>query len=100
MAIYLAIIGFIITRYIYMVSREEPRLSEIKQGVDLLAEDTPVYDFDTNSFKIGLETGINILHTEQGNRYAEFVGLSLLDLIDFSAAQHYLHDGSISVSRI
>jgi hypothetical protein len=48
--IYMAIFGFIVSRSIYMVYREEPRLYEIKQGIDLLAKELPRFNFKESGF--------------------------------------------------
>jgi hypothetical protein len=58
LAIYMAIFSFVVSRFMFMVSKKEPHLYEIKEGLDLLADDTPTFNFQKNDLKFGLEMGI------------------------------------------
>jgi hypothetical protein len=68
--IYLAIAGFIVTRTMYMIAREEPRLYEIKQGLDLMAKEPEKYNFEKYGIQVGVEMGIiQYFESESGFKF-------------------------------
>ena len=83
-----------------MVYREEPRLYEIKQGIDLLAKELPRFNFKESGFQIGIETGINKIINSPGGRYAQFVGVNLKELVDIKLIQEQIRDGEVKTTIV
>lgn len=50
LAIYCLMTWFIIIRSKQMTSRSNPTLSEVTQGINLMADDSPVINFAANNF--------------------------------------------------
>jgi hypothetical protein len=50
LAIYCLMTWFIVIRCKQMTNRSNPTLSEVTQGINLMADDSPVFNFASNNF--------------------------------------------------
>jgi hypothetical protein len=53
LGIYILVLAFMIQRMLYMVNRNEPRMYQIEQSVDLVEDLTP-YSFKESNFTVGM----------------------------------------------
>jgi hypothetical protein len=52
-AIGIATLVFVIKRTLYMVSREEPRITQVEQGIELGVRSLPIYNLEDQEFTFG-----------------------------------------------
>jgi hypothetical protein len=87
LAIQIATLFFVVKRTLYMVSREEPRITQVEQGVNLADRNQPVYNLLDHNFTIGISASKWQYHlTEDGDwTYNQ----EYLDISEFAIAYSY-----------
>lgn len=93
LAIYCLLTWFIVIRCKQMTNRSNPTLSEVTQGINLMADDSPVFNFASNNFYLGVNIiGTKVLmvgdpKTGELQILPEFVDLDLSEIMDLKIIQ-------------